>query len=142
MSLRPRAGVSRQIVAAVVIAYVLAVPAAAVAAATRSVTGDATVTRTFTGAPAPALQWGTVKIYVIEKITKVGSTIHRRYVNLGGSYTYHTSRSQYIMSQALPLLRLEFLKAQSDNIALITGATLTTDAFELSLQSALLKARK
>ena len=33
----------------------------------------------------------------------------RKYLDLGGNFTYHTSRSQFIMSQALPQLRQEFL---------------------------------
>ncbi len=39
--------------------------------------------------------------------------VTRRYTDLGGSYTYHTGRSQFIMSNALPQLRSEFLSAQS-----------------------------
>ena len=65
-----------------------------------------------------------------------------KYTDLGGQYSYHTSRSQYIMSQALPLLRQEFLSAQSAKIQMISGATFTSQAFEQSLQSALLKAKK
>ena len=52
-----------------------------------------------------------------------------KYVDLGGSYSYHTDRSQYIMSQALPLLRQEFLAAQSANVEMISGATDTSQAF-------------
>ena len=63
-----------------------------------------------------------------------------RYTDLGGSYTYHTSRSQFIMSQALPQLRQEFLTAQSANVQMVSGATYTSQAFVQSLQSALLKA--
>jgi uncharacterized protein with FMN-binding domain len=44
------------------------------------------------------------------------------------------------MSQALPLLRQEFLAAQNARIQLVSGATLTSQAFIHSLQSALLKA--
>ena len=43
------------------------------------------------------------------------------------------------MSQALPLLRQEFLKAQSANVEMISGATDTSQAFAESLQSALAK---
>ena len=62
-----------------------------------------------------------------------------RFVDLGGRYSYSTDRSQYIMSRALPLLRQEFLKAQSANVELISGATDTSQAFAESLQSALAK---
>ena len=51
------------------------------------------------------------------------------YVDLGGTYSYHSDRSQYIMSQALPLLRQEFLAAQSANVQMISGATDTSQAF-------------
>ena len=44
------------------------------------------------------------------------------------------------MSQALPILRQEFLTAQSAKIQAVSGATLTSEAFVRSLQSALLKA--
>jgi uncharacterized protein with FMN-binding domain len=90
-----------------------------------------------TGATAPAQQWGTVTVDVTMQ-SGTGGT--RRFTNLGGSYTSHTSRSQFIMSQALPLLRQEFLAAQSARIQLVSGATLTSEAFVRSLQSALLKA--
>ena len=90
-----------------------------------------------TGATAPAQQWGTVTVDVTMQAGKGGT---RRFTDLGGSYTYHTSRSQFIMSQALPLLRQEFLAAQSARIQLVSGATLTSEAFVRSLQSALLKA--
>jgi hypothetical protein len=90
-----------------------------------------------TGATVPAQQWGTVTVDVTMQAGKGGT---RRFTDLGGSYTYHTSRSQFIMSQALPLLRQEFLAAQSAKIQLVSGATLTSEAFIGSLQSALLKA--
>jgi uncharacterized protein with FMN-binding domain len=64
----------------------------------------------------------------------------RRFTDLGGGYTYHTARSQFIMSQALPILRQEFLAAQSAKIQMVSGATYTSEAFVRSLQSALLKA--
>ena len=64
----------------------------------------------------------------------------RKFSDLGGGYTYHTSRSQFIMSQALPILRQEFLAAQSAKIQMVSGATYTSQAFIQSLQSALLKA--
>jgi uncharacterized protein with FMN-binding domain len=124
----------------------LALPVAQqAAAATRTGTraaGKKTVTQKFTGQTIQAGQWGGVQINITEKKTTSGSakaTI--TYTDLGGQYTYHTSRSQYIMSQALPLLRQEFLKAQSANVQNISGATYTSQAFEQSLQSALLKAK-
>ena len=90
-----------------------------------------------TGASAPAQQWGTVTVDVT---MQTGTASARRFTTSAGSYTYHTSRSQFIMSEALPLLRQEFLEAQSARIQLVSGATLTSQAFIRSLQSALLKA--
>jgi uncharacterized protein with FMN-binding domain len=92
-------------------------------------------TTKLTGATVPAQQWGTVTVNVT--VQRPGT---RRFSDLGGSYTYHTPRSQFIMSQALPILRQEFLAAQSAKIQLVSGATLTSEAFVRSLQSALLKA--
>ena len=105
----------------------LALPAAA-AASTKTVK--------VTGPTVPAQQWGTVTV----NLTMQTGKGPRRFTDLGGSYTYHTSRSQFIMSQSLPILRQEFLKAQSPKIQMVSGATLTSRAFIQSLQSALLKA--
>jgi len=88
----------------------------------------------YTGKTVPAHQWGTVTVSVT---LQAGP---RKFTDLGGGYTYHTSRSQFIMSQALPILRQEFLAAQSARIQLVSGATYTSQAFVQSLQSALLKA--
>ena len=88
----------------------------------------------------PANQWGTVTVNVTQQTTAAGTKVTRKFSDLGGGYTYHTSRSQFIMSQALPLLRQEFLVAQSAKIQNVSGATYTSQAFTQSLQSALLKA--
>jgi len=139
----------RKIVTAVLGAYALVIPVTSVAASLRNATRSAgglasgsTVTRKLTGTSAQAGQWGTVQVIVTAKATAVGSKLRIRYTDLGGSYSYHTSRSQFIMSQALPMLRQEFLSAQSANVQLVAGATLTSEAFQQSLQAALLKAPK
>jgi uncharacterized protein with FMN-binding domain len=93
------------------------------------------------GATAQADRWGSVQISVTARITVTGGKKTVRYTDLGGSYSYHTDRSQFIMSQALPLLRQEFLSAQSPNVQMVAGATYTSEAFEQSLQSALDKLR-
>ena len=131
--------------AAVACVCALALPVSNAVALTRA-TGKTTTrktvsTRKVTGASAQADQWGTVQINVTARITVSGGKKTIRYTDLGGSYSYHTSRSQYIMSQALPMLRQEFLSAQSPNVQMISGATYTSQAFEQSLQSALLKLR-
>ena len=79
-------------------------------------------------------------VNVTQQTTTAGKKVTRKFSDLGGGYTYHTSRSQFIMSQALPILRQEFLAAQSAKIQMVSGATYTSQAFIQSLQSALLKA--
>lgn len=99
-----------------------------------------TKTLKLSGSTVPAQQWGTVTVNVTMQTTSSAKAVTRRFTDLGGGYTYHTSRSQFIMSQSLPILRQEFLKAQSSRIRVVSGATLTSRAFIQSLQSALLKA--
>jgi uncharacterized protein with FMN-binding domain len=50
--------------------------------------------------------------------------------------------SLMINRQALPMLRDEAIQAQSANIDIISGATLTSDAFLLSINSALNQAKQ
>jgi len=94
----------------------------------------------YSGKTMPAHQWGTVTVNVTVQTNGAGTSAMRRFTDLGGGYTYHTARSQFIMSQALPILRQEFLAAQSAKIQMVSGATYTSEAFVRSLQSALLKA--
>ena len=56
--------------------------------------------------------------------------------------TYPTAnrRDQQINAYALPVLAREVLAAQSANIDLISGATVTSDGYVSSLQSAIDKA--
>jgi uncharacterized protein with FMN-binding domain len=124
--------------AASLCALAIALPVAQAAATTRV----QTVTRKVTGVEAEASRWGTVKVIVTAKITTKGGKKTIRFTDLGGSYTYHTDRSQYIMSQSLPYLRQEFLTAQSGSVQMVSGATDTSQAFEQSLQSAVLKLSK
>ena len=56
-------------------------------------------------------------------------------------YPDHTDRSIFINQQALPLLIQETIQAQSSAIDMVSGATDTSQAFQQSLQSAILKAR-
>ena len=131
--------------AAALSALTIAVPAGQAVAATRSAgtaTATKVVTRKLVGTTATAGRWGSVKTIVTAKITTKNGKKTIRYTDLGGNYSYHTSRSQYIMSQSLPMLRQEFLSAQSANIQGVSGATDTSQAFEQSLQSALLKLSK
>jgi uncharacterized protein with FMN-binding domain len=52
-------------------------------------------------------------------------------------YPVDRPRSEFISSQAIPLLREEALQAQSAQINLISGATFTSNGFGESLQSAI-----
>jgi len=51
-------------------------------------------------------------------------------------------RSQFISTQAEPLLRQEALQAQSAQIDVLSGATYTSDAYAQSLATALARARQ
>ncbi len=119
----------------------LGLPVSLAVAAPRAIALGTTSARNakFTGVTAPANQWGSVTVNITQETTTVGSKVTRKFTDLGGGYTYHTSRSQFIMSQSLPLLRQEFLVAQSAKIQMVSGATYTSQAFIQSLQSALLK---
>jgi uncharacterized protein with FMN-binding domain len=123
-------------------ALTIAIPVAQATAASTTATKAKTVTRKLAGTEIEAGRWGTVKVIVTAKVTTKNGKKTVRYTDLGGNYTYHTDRSQYIMSQSLPYLRQEFLSAQSANVQLVSGATDTSQAFEQSLQSALLKLSK
>jgi len=131
-----------RVVASLVGGTALALPVAAGAALPASSTGQGAVTKTakFTGTTVPAHQWGTVTVVVTQQTSTTGAKAVRKFTDLGGGYTFHTARSQLIMSQALPILRQEFLAAQSAKIQLVSGATYTSQAFVGSLQAALLKA--
>ena len=134
----------RKTLTVIATAATLAVPAANAAGTIAHAKAGAkkkVVTRKLTGQAFEADRWGTVTVVVTVRTTKVAGAkkVTRRYLDLGGSYTYHTDRSQYIMSQSLPYLRQEFLKAQSPNVQMVSGATYTSQAFVQSLQSALSK---
>jgi uncharacterized protein with FMN-binding domain len=123
-------------------ALALSVLAVGIIGTTPATAGRTTAAKsvTYGGRTVPARQWGTVTVNVTLQTTGSGRAAARKFTDLGGGYTYHTSRSQFIMSQALPILRQEFLAAQSGRIQMVSGATYTSEAFVQSLQSALLKA--
>jgi uncharacterized protein with FMN-binding domain len=133
--------------AALIGAGALTVPLGSGSAATAATPVKKVTTKTFKGVTAQANQWGTVQITVTVRTTTTRAGGHRKvtrkYTDLGGSYSYHTARSQYIMSQALPYLRQEFLQAQTaQGVQMVSGATYTSEAFLQSLQSALLQVKK
>jgi uncharacterized protein with FMN-binding domain len=108
-----------------------------------------TAVKSFTGSPGDAGRWGEVQVTIVVKKTTTTvlatkkKTVVRRITKVTvPTYPDHTDRSVFINEQALPLLVQETLTAQSANIDLVSGATDTSSAFETSLQSAVLKARR
>ena len=143
----------RRAIAAAVGAATIALPVAneAAAAANRSTATTVApkkivVTRKVSGSAVEADRWGTVQINVtVRKTTVVVKSVKkvtRKVTGIGGTFSYHTDRSLYIMQQALPLLRQSALKSMSANVDTISGATYTSEAFVHSLQEALVKANK
>jgi uncharacterized protein with FMN-binding domain len=99
------------------------------AAASSSAAGP---TGTYTGAVAQT-RWGPVEVRLAVsngKITKVSVPV----------YPDGNGRDQEINSYALPTLIQETLHAQSAKIDMVSGATVTSDGYLESLQSALDKA--
>ena len=127
-------------------------PANAVAAIRSNAEAKATpkktvITRTVVGDAGQADRWGTVQVTLtVRKTTTVNANgkkkVVRKATAVNATYQVHTGRSQLIMEQALPFLRQEALAAQSANIQYVSGATNTSQAFQQSLQSAILKALK
>jgi len=139
MTNSPRRSRTLSLVSGALALPVLAVGTAAATAGTANHTAARKSVK-YGGKTVPARQWGTVTVNVTLQTTGSGTAAARKFTDLGGGYTYHTSRSQFIMSQALPILRQEFLAAQSARIHMVSGATYTSEAFVQSLQSALVKA--
>jgi uncharacterized protein with FMN-binding domain len=79
-------------------------------------------------------RWGTAQVSIVVKNKKI--------TNVKASVSDHTSRSQFIVDQALPLLKQEVLQAQSASVDTISGATDISQAYIASLQSAVKKAIK
>jgi uncharacterized protein with FMN-binding domain len=113
-----RRTITRLVALATAVTPLAALPAGAAAATTKTVKG-----------PGVTMRWGTVRVTL--KVTG------RKIVGLGVSYPTERQRSVFINQQAVPLLKAEVLRAQSARINLVGGATLTSEAFDQSLQAAL-----
>jgi uncharacterized protein with FMN-binding domain len=87
-----------------------------------TVTGDTTQTR-----------WGPVQVQITVAAGKITAVDAVQYPNGNG-------RDQEINAYALPVLAREALAAQSAQIDLVSGATVTSDGYVQSLQSAIDKA--
>ncbi len=83
----------------------------------------------FTGQEVDAF-YGIVQVQVNIQGGKIANVQFLQYPN-------DRSRSVYINSQAMPMLQQEAIQAQSAQVDIIGGATLTSQAFVMSLQSAL-----
>ena len=118
-------------VPAVVTVVALASPVASALAKVKPKKKPIVVTRTIHG-PSVSMQWGPIQVTVKVKGTKI--------IGISATYPTERPRSQFINSQAIPLLKQEVLQVQSAQIDLIGGATLTSEAYAMSLQAALQKA--
>jgi uncharacterized protein with FMN-binding domain len=98
-----------------------------------STSGSTTgASKTVTGNVAQT-QWGPVQVRLTVSAGKITAAEAVQYPNGNG-------RDQQINSYALPVLAREVLAAQSGNIDLVSGATVTSDGYVTSLQSAIDKA--
>jgi uncharacterized protein with FMN-binding domain len=128
--------------AALALAFAALPSTAALAAPATSRAQTSVVTKKVSGTVQQADRWGTVQVVLVITKTTKGSKVTRKIKDLTGSYTYHTDRSQFIMSRSLPTLRSEALQAKSAKINMVSGATYTSEAFTQSLQAALLQMKK
>lgn len=94
-----------------------------------STTAQAAVSGTFTGATA-STRWGDVQV----QITVSGGKITQAQAV---QYPQGNGRDQEINAYALPVLAQEVTTAQSAQIDAVSGATVTSDGYIQSLQSAL-----
>lgn len=143
----------RRATAAVLGATALALPnanawAAATGQKAATKTRVVTATKSFTGDPSVADRWGDLQVTIVVKkttttnLTTKKKTVKRRITAVRiPVYPDHTDRSVFINQQALPILIQETIQAQSSAIDMVSGATDTTEAFQQSLQSAILKAK-
>ncbi|WP_138734191.1 FMN-binding protein [Modestobacter excelsi] len=103
---------------------------APVSSATGSTSGSTSgSTTTYTGDSAPT-RWGPVQVEITVsdgRVTDVSVV----------EYPHENGKDQQINARALPVLVQETLDAQSADIDMVSGATVTSDGYVESLQSAL-----
>jgi uncharacterized protein with FMN-binding domain len=143
----------RRATAAVLGAAALALPsvnawAAATAEKATTKTKVVTATKSFTGAAVQAGRWGDLEVTIVVRktattnLTTKKTTVKRKITAVKVPvYPNHTDRSIFINQQALPILIQETIQAQSSAVNMVSGASDTSDGFQQSLQSAILKAR-
>ena len=123
----------------------LALPIVDATAATKAKVRKIVITKRFAGSVASVDRWGSLQVtIVVRKTTTITGTkkkVTRKITAVSVPvYPNHTDRSIYINQTALPILKAETLRAQSANINMVSGATDTSNGFEQSLQSAIVKA--
>lgn len=91
--------------------------------------GSGSGAKTYTGAEAQT-QWGIVQVSITVSGGKITAVDVPEYPDGNG-------RDQEINATALPILKQETLAAQSAQIDTVSGATVTSDGYLTSLQSAL-----
>jgi uncharacterized protein with FMN-binding domain len=99
------------------------------ASPTPSASGSTSGTTTYTGSTA-ATRWGDVQVTITVtdgKVTDVQVPV----------YPSGNGRDEEINAYALPILKQETLQEQSSQIDSVSGATVTSDGYRQSLQSAL-----
>lgn len=94
-----------------------------------SATSAASARKTVTGSVAQT-QWGPVQVQLRVRNGRITKVSVVQYPNGNGN-------DQAINSQALPILTQETVDSQSANIDMVSGATVTSDGYVESLQSAL-----
>jgi uncharacterized protein with FMN-binding domain len=130
----------KRIITTFLTACVLALPLVDTAAAA---TKRKVVVRKFAGTTYQVEHFGQLQVVITVKKTTVGKKVTRKITALSVPvYPASSGRSQYISSNAIPILRSEVLGAQSANIDLVSGATDTSEAFVGSLQAAIVKAKR
>jgi uncharacterized protein with FMN-binding domain len=89
---------------------------------------------TYTGSRANT-RWGIVQVQITVKNGKITNSQAIQYPS-------NNFKDQQINAYALPILGQEVLNAQSANIDAISGATVTSDGYRSSLQSAIDQAHR
>ena len=92
-------------------------------------TNSASESKTVTGSVAQT-EWGPVQVQITVSGSEITDVQVLQYPNENG-------KDQQINAYALPVLTDETLQAQSANIDMVSGATVTSNGYITSLQSAL-----
>lgn len=92
-------------------------------------TNSAAESKTVTGSVAQT-EWGPVQVQITVSGSEITDVQVLQYPNENG-------KDQQINAYALPVLTDETLQAQSANIDMVSGATVTSNGFISSLQAAL-----